>query len=127
MLPIEPGCLAIVINSYAGNNGITVTVGKFIGEHPDYYGHDRWEVDRPLKAVYEVGEQPFKDNCFHARECQLLRIDGGDFEEEGITVEQLETFSKSMNELISSDFEKLKQKMIDNGYLLTGNGFIDKE
>lgn len=70
---IEEGCLAIVINSCSGNDGKTVTVGKYIGNVPGYVGNRRWEVDRPMPAI-------FGEIIYHMQEKQLLRIDGGSFD-----------------------------------------------
>lgn len=70
---IEEGCLAIVKNSRAGNDGKCVTVGKFIGEVAEYVGLKRWEVDRAMKDTWG-------DCIYHVQEHQLMRIDGGGFD-----------------------------------------------
>ncbi len=67
-MQIETGCLAIIINSKAGNNGICVTVGKFIGEVDRWLGSKRWEIDRTLYG--HLG-----NSANHAEEYQLMRID----------------------------------------------------
>lgn len=80
MKPIEEGCLAIIINSIAGNNGICVTVGKFIGELPDYEYPDLWEVDKALKSIDGWGVTYEGDRMCAER--QLLRVDGEEFAED---------------------------------------------
>jgi hypothetical protein len=47
---IETGCTALVVRSSAGNEGIVVTVGRYLGEVSPFIGHHRWEVDRELKT-----------------------------------------------------------------------------
>ncbi len=60
---IEKGCLAIIINSSFGNNGICVTVGNpFLPEI--------WYIDKELKGIPPANVIP---------EYQLMRID--DFED----------------------------------------------
>ena len=39
-MKIEPGCMAIIINSRMGNNGKIIVVGEFIG---GMFSH--WETD----------------------------------------------------------------------------------
>jgi len=80
MKPIEEGCLALVIKSTAGNEGKSVTVGKFLGYVPWYLDSDRWEVDRPMNCVYRGKIKDIK--CYHLSENQLMRIDGEEFEKE---------------------------------------------
>lgn len=80
MKPIEKGCLAIIINSRAGNNGVSVTVGKCMGRH-EVYNEPKWEIDIEL-----IGVLGSKMN--HALESQLLRIDG--YEETEASESQLE-------------------------------------
>lgn len=82
MKQIEAGCMAIVINSHAGNNGICVTVGNFIGclrDWPEY--NDMWEVDKLLKAVDFNTGMPEEPEAV-CSESHLMRIDGGEFIEE---------------------------------------------
>lgn len=81
MLPIETGCLAIVINSEAGNNGVCLTVGKYIGFNRPDKDRDIWEVDKKLnKLNIKTGKMSKSRNT--CSESKLLRIDGGEFEEE---------------------------------------------
>ena len=66
---IEKGCLAMVINSVAGNDGICLTVGDFVVS-PDHWIHkDYWESSVELTGV--GGKK-----CPLVREYNLLRIDG---------------------------------------------------
>ncbi len=83
MKQIEEGCLAIVVNSDAGNDGVCVTVGKYLGSVVGWEGRDQWEVDIELKAIYTIGGG-VKPGCCHAPEVNLLRIDSydGELEEE---------------------------------------------
>ena len=85
LLPIVPGCMAVVINSVAGNNGICVTVLDYIGVHEFVNGQNVWQVDKSLKGVGFFGDPrpstPFID------ERLLMRIDGGEFVEDKETVE----------------------------------------
>ena len=69
MEPIEEGCLAVIIRSYAGNAGKEVTVGKFIGGVPGFRHTDIWEVDIFLDTI-------FGERVQHCPESNLLRIDG---------------------------------------------------
>lgn len=68
MKPLEPGCLAIIINSRIGNNGKVVTVGNFLGHVKLYLGEDFWEVSPGILTdrgrISHVGH-----------ESQLMRID----------------------------------------------------
>jgi hypothetical protein len=50
--PIEEGCRAVIVNSVAGNNGVIVTVGKFVGEVLGWEGCKRWEIDKNLPAAH---------------------------------------------------------------------------
>ena len=61
--------MAVIINSIIGNDGIVVTVGKFIGDVPDFYPGDRWYVDPPITA--RKG-----GTANHHPGSWLLRIDG---------------------------------------------------
>lgn len=77
MKPIEEGCLAIVIGSGVNeNNGICVTVGKFLGKKKNFRAERLWEVDKPL--VYRIFFQG-DFICFSKEsvcpEKNLLRID----------------------------------------------------
>lgn len=80
MLPIEEGCLAMVVRSAAGNAGKVVTVGRYIGKVPLYDGYDRWSTEEPLRGVYTSGAGA--EYVYHATQSQLMRIDGGESEEE---------------------------------------------
>lgn len=82
--PIEPGCLAMIINTKR-SNGKIVTVGRLITNSPIYLSNDgfmyegpRWEINKSL---------PTRKGVFikHACEYNLLRIDdheSDDFDEE---------------------------------------------
>jgi hypothetical protein len=55
MKPIEEGCRAVIVNSTAGNDGIIVTVGAFIGdvecEIPGkWFAENRWNIDKELTS-----------------------------------------------------------------------------
>lgn len=71
---IETGCQAVIVNSKAGNNGIEVTVGKFIGEVLGYAYSDRWEIDKAIKSIYEIGGGA-AGTAEHCSERELRRID----------------------------------------------------
>lgn len=77
--PIEEGCMAVIINSWAGNNGICVTVGKYLGYVKGKMYTDQWEIDRSLQTVSASGSPSGSYRC--ASERCLMRIDGGEFEE----------------------------------------------
>lgn len=83
--PIEEGCLAVIYNDECGNNGTVVTCIKYVGEREDDWDIDLWEVDTMLKYYYfdEQGNRGERspDDCY-ASEKTLMRIDGGEFEEE---------------------------------------------
>jgi len=59
----------MIVNSVAGNDGVCVTVGDFIGDRDGWIHGDYWETDRELET--RKGTQ----NSAIA-ECQLMRIDG---------------------------------------------------
>ena len=67
-MEIEPGCLAIIINSEAGNDGICVTVGKFLGKVLGWRTGSRWEVNKPMNTT-------LGNTVCHVEERQLMRID----------------------------------------------------
>ena len=69
MKPIEEGCRAVIVGSLAGNNGIEVTIGKFLGYIKGW--DDRWETDKILN-----GTRNDKNNSI--RESQVRRIDNYD-------------------------------------------------
>jgi len=92
--PIEAGCMAVIYNDSCGNNGTVVICVKYVGEREDSWATDLWETDTMLKSYYfdEQGnrEERTPDDCC-ASESTLLRIDGGDFKEEGeLTIRELE-------------------------------------
>jgi len=69
-MKIEAGCKAVIINSYAGNDGLIVNVIKHLGKVKYYsseYG-DRWEIDATINDT---------DGIKHNHICvgQLKRID----------------------------------------------------
>ena len=67
-MKIEPGCMAIIINTVMGHNGVVCEVIRFIGEFENA-GNTNWEINVDEEALV-------------ARESQLMRIDG--FKEEDI-------------------------------------------
>lgn len=76
MLPIQAGCLAVTINcKVPSNNGVTVTVIRFVGKVRGWRGDDRWEVSK-MFAGLSGGAIPA------LLESTLLRIDGGEFDKE---------------------------------------------
>jgi hypothetical protein len=89
MLPIEEGCLAVIINSKVGNNGKEVIVGKYIGILKGYFDKgfylnppkkDYWNIDRLINCVTSRGQR--LSDTSHISESRLFRIDGGEFKEE---------------------------------------------
>ena len=80
-MKIEPGCMAIIINSVMGHNGKVVTVGEFIGYIENWDGNDNWEIDINLIGTYGRSNNT-------VRECQLMRIDG--FKEDKVIQESKE-------------------------------------
>ncbi len=73
MKPLEPGCLAMIINSRIGNNGKVVTVGDFLGEVKTHVGTDFWEVSPGILTN--------RGRISHfGHESQLMRIDDFDGE-----------------------------------------------
>jgi len=85
--PIEAGCRAVIVNSIAGNDGIIVTVGEFIGEINGAFGARQWAIDKKLRGVGRVsGEE--RGYQSHISEHQLRRID--DNEEKLSTWEEVE-------------------------------------
>lgn len=69
MNKIEAGCLAIVINSEAGNDGRFVTAIDYIGHVRGYVGKFRWSIAGTLPDTEG-------DPISHMQESQLMRIDG---------------------------------------------------
>lgn len=66
--PIESGCLAMIINSKCGQNGICVTVLNFIGQVNGWCGNNRWNIDKIITGTYGKKHA-------HADETCLMRID----------------------------------------------------
>jgi len=66
---IEAGCLARIVNSKAGNNGIVVEVGNFIGDVNGWTHGSRWEISKSIISSW--GD--YSNTC--AERC-LQRIDG---------------------------------------------------
>jgi len=89
---IEPGCLAIVINSEAGSDGTCVTVMKYIGFAEDYLCDDNWLVDTPLRWVIPADSVYAEEEGwdYYCSESKLLRIDDfqGDKANEVIKIKQ---------------------------------------
>lgn len=77
--PIEKGCMAMIINTgIPENDGQIVTVLECLGEmvHPDTFKiHMIWRVDH----VGPTNKGTMSDLI---RESRLMRIDGGEFEDE---------------------------------------------
>jgi len=69
MKPIEKGCLALIIKSNAGNEGITVIVGNFIGAIDGWGGVDNWEIDKSLPSMLGNAVP------MHYRGSWMIRID----------------------------------------------------
>ena len=65
---LDEGCRAVIINSEAGNNGIHVIVGKYIGEVYGWRGKRRWAIDTSVISTHG-------DYATHMQEHQLRRID----------------------------------------------------
>lgn len=92
---IEEGCLARVVNNLPCNNGIIVTVGRFIGKlFPRKYkggtiisvGVDYWEVDALIQPWTNA---PFPVPAeYRIRGVHLQRIDEGDLTEEELAEEE---------------------------------------
>jgi hypothetical protein len=89
MKPIEPGCLAVIIRSRAGNEGKVVRCLEYLGDIPapnpygcmDSKNHDHWLVDKMLNRVsYNTGK--IHTRAPYASEHNLMRIDGYDEEEQ---------------------------------------------
>jgi len=66
------GCRAVVVNSKAGNNGIIVRVGVYIGSHPKYAGANLWAIDKRLRHVNLAGVEDYSPII---NEATLERID----------------------------------------------------
>lgn len=82
--PIEPGCLAMITHSHAGNTGKVVRVIKYIGEVDGFwFTPDRWEIDTWINTSDGMG-------CNHHPEQWLMRIDGENFSHETEEEEILE-------------------------------------
>lgn len=84
MRPIEEGCLAIVIGSIIPeNNGLCVSVGKYLGDINHIREERLWEVDRYL--IYRVlhqGNPIGFDKQNFCPEKNLMRIDDPDMQED---------------------------------------------
>ena len=73
---IETGCLALVVGCFCKeNNGKVVTVGKYIGSHPNSMLPQNWEVDVSIEMVNYITFQKMP-SVFFIDESNLLRIDG---------------------------------------------------
>ena len=73
MSKIKRGCIAIIINSLAGNTGKVVTVKGFVGPLPGAKGLRRWEIDLVIPTT--------NHNIFTntVDEEDLLRVPKSDF------------------------------------------------
>lgn len=91
LLPIVPGCKAVIINSVMGHNGKEVVVGKFLGSVSKCIGKDRWEINTYVESNLGI-------MINHVQESQLMRIDGN---EELFKAEEIEKqmFSQMVSEL----------------------------
>ena len=78
MLPIIPGCRALIINSKL-NSG-EVIVGRFIGVDPAFPDEVKcWEVDRPMfYKIWVNNILKFSGYENFIPERKLMRIDGGE-------------------------------------------------
>ncbi len=86
MKPIVQGCLAMIIKSWAGNEGKVVKVGKYMGFNPeDLSVNDYWEVEGELNAVYInfLGNKVGNTKCSAVQESCMIRVDGYEKEAEG--------------------------------------------
>lgn len=109
MLPIIPGCLATVINSHdTGDNGKTVTVGKYLGKVSEtMLQDDMWETDVPMVVLDYITRKPIREEHYQS-ERRLMRIDGGKFKE------HIEDFIQRLG---NETFDKAKSAIC-----VTGNG-----
>lgn len=74
----EPGDLAIVVKSNAGNEGKIVTCLKFVGKVPGFYGEDYWETD-----TITVGDRGVANP--YLRDSYLRPLRGSDLQDETLT------------------------------------------
>lgn len=77
--PIEPGCLAVIIESVAGNTGKVVTPLRRIPDPVGFeQGGDYWELDQPLSCVwvYDDGHTEEIEGHPFCRAAHMMRIDG---------------------------------------------------
>jgi len=80
MKPIEPGCLAILINSKGSNNGLECQVKSFYGDSERYQDERVWRVDRKLPRYNKLGMLRGHDDL--VPEHNLLRIDDPDLKKD---------------------------------------------
>ena len=82
MKEIETGCLAVTYNcTVPENNGLSVTVGKYIGFLPNRLHGDLWSVDVDIVTISIFsGEIIGKEGIISGS--KLLRIDGESFTED---------------------------------------------
>lgn len=76
MLPLEPGCHALIIN--AGTNNGEVIVGNPLGEQDGYMCPPHWEINKPFTWNADLGLPGFTiqhHTTFCPEKC-LMRIDG---------------------------------------------------
>ncbi len=85
MLPIVPGCKAVIIYSVAGNEGKIVTAIKYIGVWPGRIKNDNWEIDREISLMVrtvrpngEIIREKIKGTTKVISESALMRIDGNE-------------------------------------------------
>jgi hypothetical protein len=71
MKPIEEGCRAVIVGSAAGNDGIIVTIGKYIGHVNGWVEDNYWEIDKAINSKHGTKH----DFC---GEKKLRRIDDED-------------------------------------------------
>jgi len=71
MNKIESGCLARVVGTLCGSNGLIVEVGEFIGEVAGFPYSDIWQIDKSVVTGLGLVVS-------HMSESHLQRIDGND-------------------------------------------------
>jgi hypothetical protein len=81
MKPIEPGCLCVVIRSFCGHQGKTLTVIKQVDQPTDVedISGQWWETDKDLSCSWDSSP------CWP--ESYLMRIDGHEPETQDVPEE----------------------------------------
>ena len=70
---IEKGCTAVIIKSYAGNEGKIVRVGGYLGKVKGLFYINQWEIDKPIVGHRRITKEPIITFSVDAH--QLQRID----------------------------------------------------